>query len=57
MFNIGSGPSCSLHYLLGSLGIRSNFLRINPFSQGCGERWAAVCHGCLGPANKSGGVA
>lgn len=37
IFNIGSDPSCSQHYLFGCVWIRSNFLQINPFSQGCAE--------------------
>lgn len=37
MFNIGSYPPCSRHYLFGKVWIRSSFLQINAFSQGCAE--------------------
>lgn len=36
-FSIGSYPPCSRHYLFGKVWIRSSFLQINAFSQGCSE--------------------
>lgn len=62
IFNIGRDPSGSLHYLLGSVWIGSSFLRMNPFSRGRAEAGEAKggqrsVTGCLGSANKSGGVA